>query len=122
MEIGKDDSEYKYLKTTNIDINEYLKYKQAKSTWKADRVDDGTVAGKSVSGSKKEKVVSYINNMNVTYEQKLLLMGQQYKLSKAEQRKLANYINNMDLNQQEKLDLYGKIKGFTVYKNGRVTW
>ena len=122
MELGKDDNEYKYLKTTNIDINEYLKYKQAKSTWKADRVDDGTVAGKSVSGSKKEKVVSYINNMNVTYEQKLLLMGQQYKLSKAERARLANYISGMNLSSSGRMDLYSKMKGFTVYKDGRVSY
>ena len=35
---------------------------------------------------------------------------------------IANYINGLKMTRKEKLDLYGSLKGFTVYKDGRVTW
>lgn len=118
--VSDDDEVYKALKKTKVNMKEYLKYKEA--NLKADRVDDGTVDGKAVSGSLKAKKVEYINNMNITYEQKLLLMGKDYKLSTQERSYVANYINGLKMTRKEKLDLYGSLKGFTVYKDGRVTW
>lgn len=120
MDLGKKDTTYQQLKSTKVKIDEYLKYKEA--NLKADRVDDGTVDGKAVSGSLKAKKVEFINNMNITYEQKLLLMGKDYKLSTQERSYIANYINGLNMTRKEKLDLYGSLKGFTVYKDGRVTW
>lgn len=120
MDLGKNDTTYQQLKSTRIKIDEYLKYKEA--NLKADRVDDGTINGKAVSGSLKAKKVAFINNMNITYEQKLLLLGKDYKLSTQERRYLANYINGLKMTGKEKLDLYGSLKGFKVYKDGRVTW
>ena len=68
------------------------------------------------------KVYNYVNSMNITYNQKLLLLGMQYNLTSTEKTKLANYVNSMKLKKQEKLDIYEKLSGFTVYKDGRVTW
>ena len=111
---------YKALKKTNINMKEYLRYKQA--DLKADRYDDGTVSGKAINGTAKAKKVAFINNMNITYEQKLILMGSQNKLSNAERERVAYYINSLNMSQKEKMKVYGKMKGFTVYKDGRVTW
>ena len=111
---------YKALKKTNINMKEYLRYKQA--DLKADRYDDGTVSGKAINGTAKAKKVAFINNMNITYEQKLILMGSQNKLSNAERERVAYYINSLNMSQADKMKLYGKMKGFTVYKDGRVTW
>lgn len=110
---------YDSLKDT-IDIKEYLKYKQ--QDFESDKLDDGTLNGKSVSGSAKQKVYNYINGMNISYEEKLILIGSKYKLTNAERKKLAQYINTLSLSKQKKLELYGKMKGFTAYKDGRVTW
>jgi hypothetical protein len=115
-----DDYVYQALKKTNINMKEYLRYKQA--DLKADRTDDGTVKGKTISGTAKAKKVAIINSMNITYEQKLLLMGSEYKMSTEERQRVAYYINSLNMAQKDKLELYGKMKGFTVYKNGRVTW
>ena len=118
--INSKDSLYDIMKNTNINVNEYLKYKMQE--FESDKEDDGTTKGKTVSGSKKDKVVDYINNMNISYNQKLLLTGTQYKLTNNERQELAQYINGLNISKSDKLDIYEKLKGFTVYKNGRVTY
>ena len=119
--IGEDDDLYNnVMKKSNIDMTEYLKYKTQEFV--SDKKDDGTIDGKSISGSKKKKVLNYINNMSskVTYEQKLLLAGTQYKLSNAERAEVAKYVNSLNIKKDEKLDIYKKLQGFTVYKNGTI--
>ncbi len=109
------------LKKCNIDINEYLKYEL--QDFESDKKDDGTTSGKSISGSKKKKVYSYVNSMNITKDQKLILLGTQYKLSNSERTELANLINKLpNTTKNEKIKLYEKMQGFTVYKNGTIKW
>ena len=117
---NKNDVTYDIISKSGINIKEYLKYKQQE--FESDKKDDGTTTGKTVSGSKKTKVYNYVNNMNISYNQKLLLLGLQYNLTSEEKTKLANYVNNMNVSKQDKLDIYEKFSGFTVYKDGRVTW
>lgn len=114
------DTQYDIMQETGIDIKEYLKYKQ--QDFESDRKDDGTVNGKAISKSKQKKEYEYVNNMKITYNQKLILLGMQYSLTSGEKTKLANYVNEMNLNKKEKLEVYEKLKGFKVYKDGRVTW
>lgn len=118
--IGKDDSLYGIMKESNIDSTEYLKYKSQK--FESNKKDDGTTTGKTISGSKKNKVYEYVNNMDITYNQKLLLLGTQYSLTSAEKTKLAHYINDMNISKKRKMEIYDKISGFTVYKDGRIKW
>ena len=114
------DTQYYIIEESGIDIKEYLKYKQ--QNFESDRKEDGTINGKAISKSKQKKEYEYVNNMKITYNQKLILLGMQYSLTSGEKTKLANYVNDMKLNKKEKLEVYGKLKGFKVYKNGRVTW
>nr|DAU93975.1 MAG TPA: Large polyvalent protein associated domain 38 [Caudoviricetes sp.] len=125
--INTDDDTYKILNkldnSKNI-INQYLDYLQ--TDLKADREDDGTNSGKAVSGSKKQKVYYYINSIeskNMSYIQKLYLAGINTTLSSADKKKLFNLINeSSSLSKSEKLEAFSKLQGFTVYKNGKVTW
>lgn len=118
--IGEDDDNYNnILKKTNIDINEYLKYKQQKL--ESDKKDDGTLKGKPIANSKKDKTYNYINSMNINYDSKLLLLGMQYKLTTSEREKVVKIIDNLpDTSKNEKLEIYDKMQGFTVYKNGTI--
>ena len=118
--LGKDDSLYSIMKESNIDTTEYLKYKSQK--FESNKKDDGTTTGKTISGSKKNKVYEFVNNMDITYNQKLLLLGTQYSLTSQEKTKLAHYINNMNISKKRKMEIYDKISGFTVYKDGRIKW
>ena len=111
---------YPLLKKSGIDIDEYMKYLQ--QDFKSDKKDNGTTSGKTVAGSAKRKTYEYVNNMNISYEQKLLLLGTQYKLNNAERTKLYNYVKTLDYSQEEMQKVFEKLQGFTVYKDGRVTW
>lgn len=118
---GKDDDVYnRVLSKNGIDINEYLKYKTQKFT--SDKKDDGTLQGKTITNSKKNKVYNYVNNMKLSYENRLVLLGQQYKLGTQEREDLFNYINNTNMNTDEKLKIFDKMQGFTVYKNGTIEY
>lgn len=119
--IGTQDELYStVMKNTDINITEYLNYKTQE--FSADKKDDGTVDGKSISGSKKKKVYAYVNNMKITGNQRLLLLGTQYKLTNSERQALAQYVKSLNITNKEKLAIYDKLQGFTVYKDGRVTF
>ena len=111
-------STYDIMKKAGLNINEWLKYEQQE--FENDKKDDGTLKGKSVKNSGKEKMINYINSTNMTYEQKLLLTGTGYTLSNSERRTLINYVNNMDTDYSTKIKIFSKIKGITVYKNGQL--
>ena len=121
--VGKSDDFYSnVLKESNININEYLKYKQQK--FESDREDDGTLEGKTVTNSKKKKVYNYVNGMNITYNQKLLILGKQYKLSDSEQKKLYQYINTIPgQTSDEKLEIFKMYtNNFQIYKDGTMSF
>ena len=112
---------YYIIKDTGLNINSYLKYKLAESNGEflLDKEYDGTVNGKSISGSKKEKVLNYINSIEgATYTQKLILAGLEYSLSDYEKSQIVNYIDSLDKTEKEKLDILSNFKGFTIYKDG----
>lgn len=119
--IGKDDNLYNVMKLTEIDITEYLKFKN--QDFKSDKEDDGTLNGKTVSGSKQKKVIEYLNSMDITGNQRLLLYSiSGYKTTSNQKEQLINYIDKLDLDKSDKVKLYSKLSGFTVYKNGIVEW
>lgn len=112
---------YKALKETNIDINQYLKYQQQE--FESDKEDDGTVNGKTITNSKKSKVYEYVNSNISGYNNRLLILGSQYKLSKNEREEIYKIINTLpNTSKEERMQLYGKMKGFKVYKDGTVSF
>lgn len=120
---GKKDNLYNsILSKDNIDINEYLNYKLQE--FESDTEDDGALTGKAISGSKKEKMYNYVNDMNITENQKIAILGKQYKLNRQEQTKLYNYINSIKgQNKDEKLEIFKKYsKNFTIYKDNTMNF
>lgn len=118
--LSTEDKKYPIVKTTNIDIIQYLQYKLADANGKfdSDKKDNGTVKGKSIRGSGDQKRWQYIENMNITYTQKLILYGLECTPSNKEQTQIVNYINSLPKTQQEKLEMLSKFQGFTIYKDG----
>lgn len=118
--IGLNDSLFNTIKSSGMNMDNYLEYK--KQNFESDKEDDGTVKGKSQK-NKKDKVVKYLNSMNITGQQRLLLYASQgYSTSNSQKKELVNYISNLDLNLQDKLDLFNKFSGFEVYKNGQIKY
>lgn len=119
--LGKEDDLYNnILAKDNININEYLNYKLQK--FESDKEDDGTVKGKSIKGSRPKKLYDYVNNMNITKNQKLAIIGTQCKLDRNEQRELYNYINNIPgQTQKERLEMFSKYSSnFIVNKDNTI--
>lgn len=115
---GKDDKLYNNIKNSNIDINQYLTYKIQESEDKF--LADKDSNGKSISGTAKKKVYDYVNSNITGYNNKLLLLGQKYKLTKSEQENLAKYINQISNNSSERNSLFEYYsKNFTI-KDGKV--
>ena len=123
--LGKEDKKYQVVKdafTSNgLDITQYLEYKSQEFT--SDTTDDGTVNGKTISGSKKQKVYNYIESMKATYTQKLILSALEYKPTSYSDKKLIiNYVNSLNKTAKEKLEILGQFKGVTIYKNGTYSY
>lgn len=101
--LGKRDNKFNIMKetfTTNgLNTTKYLKYKSQE--FESDK-----------------KVWNYIEQMDITYTQKLLLYGLEYTPSNREQTQIVNYINSLPKTQQEKLEMLSKFQGFTIYKDG----
>lgn len=114
--IGSDDENYNlFYSKTGMNINEYLKYKKESSSTGSlvsDKDEDGNV----ISGSKKQKVYDYINKMNLTYQQRLALLGSQYKLQENERNDLIQYIFDTISESSERISILDKYKSKQGFK------
>ncbi|MDD7753818.1 MAG: hypothetical protein PUJ51_04855 [Clostridiales bacterium] len=119
--LGKKDTKYDIVKGSftgsGLNMSKYLQYKAQE--FKADKKDDGTVNGKSITGSKKDKVFDYINSIKgATYTQKLILYALEYRPRNASDREIVeNYVRNMpNRTVKEKLEIMSKFAGVTLNK------
>ena len=115
------DVKYDIIKSSGLDINEYLKYRleKSKGTFDSDKKDDGTINGKTISGSAKKKVYNYVEGMKATYMQKILLYGLDYTPSKSDKETIVNYISSIQgKSNQEKLDMLDEFSWIQINKNG----
>ena len=120
---SKTDEKYDILKTiNNFNIESYLEYKLASSNeeFKADRKDDGTLSGKTISGSAKNKKFNYISNMeNTPYMQKAILFGLESTPNNSDKAKIVNYITSLSgKTNKEKLEMLEQFSWITIYKDG----
>lgn len=110
--LGKDDSLYNNFLSKNININEYLRYK----------VEDGNEKFKSdEEKSAKQKRLEYVNNPNNVkgYNNRLAILGKEYKLNRKQQTELRNLIEEI-VSEENRLEVYKKYsKNFTI-EDGKV--
>jgi hypothetical protein len=97
-----------------IDFNEYLKY--AAQTIVADKDSDG----KSISGSKKAKVISAVNKLSLSIPQKAMLIRKEYSSFRDYNNDIVSYVSSLDLDYQEKTEILKELH-MTV-KDNRVYW
>lgn len=85
LDIG--DSEMAFLWDTDqgyeaheygISMDKYIEFKANVGDIKADK----NAAGKSISGSRKKKIIEYLNDLGLTYEEYLYLLGTEYDTTK----------------------------------------
>lgn len=122
----------KSILNSNISMKSYLDLKSRIKDIKGNIDLKSNVEGKTISGSKKKKVLKEINNTKgLTKEQKLLtayLEG--YSITTGDfagyttysSRKIVfDYVNSLKISIDEKRDILDKA-GYKIYKNGRIGW
>ena len=103
-------------------VGGYEKYKSYSSELydiKADKDENG----KSISGSRKEKVIDYINNLeDADYGERLILFKSEYNADDTYNYEIIDYLNSREDITYEEMETILKELGFTVKSDGTVTW
>lgn len=104
------------INAIGIDFDSYLDYEYQSFT--ADKDENG----KTISGSKKQKVFDYINSMDIDFEQKLILAKLQYNSYDEYNYYIVDYLNNNDdISYEDEVYILKKL-GFTVDDRGNIYW
>jgi hypothetical protein len=88
----------------------------------ADIESDKDKLGNAISGSKKKKVVDYINSLNADYGEKIILFKSAYKSDDTYNYDIIEYLNSRDDISYDEMAAILKELGFTVKSDGTVTW
>lgn len=99
-----------------IDFDSYLDLQAQNFT------ADKNIYGKTINGSKKNKVYNYINNLNMPYEQKIMLAKLEYKSDDTYNREIIDYLNNDNSISYQDMTEILKAMGFKVDEYGNITW
>ena len=105
-------------KAISSDVTEYRRYAKDIYNLSADKDEEG----KSISGSKKQKVIDYINNLNLDYGAKIVLFKSQYPADNSYNRDIVEYLNSRDdITYSEMVTILRELE-FTVLNDGTVQW
>lgn len=109
---------YTVSKAIASDVVKYREYVKDLDDIKADKDENG----KSISGSRKEKVIAYINNLDADYGEKIIMFKSVYNADDTYNNDIVEYLNNRtDISYEETVTILREL-GFTVHSDGRVTW
>lgn len=78
--------------------------------------------GKSISGSRKTKVIDYVNGLDCDYGMKIILFKSEYPADDTYNYDIIDYLNDRDDISYEEMETILKELGFNVDANGNVTW
>ncbi len=96
------------LVQSNIPIKEYIKFNS--ETFESDYYTNG----KTVPNSRKNKVIKYINSLNLSIPQKAMLIKMEYSSFKQYDNQIVKYVNNIHCSSYDKKVILKTI-GFTSY-------
>jgi hypothetical protein len=78
--------------------------------------------GKSISGSRKEKVQAYINDLDADYYTKIILWKSEYTSDDTYNQEIIDYLNSRDdISFEETIAILRKL-GFDVTDDGDISW
>lgn len=111
----KNPEKYAFAKSVG-GYSAYQTYSDALYDIKADKDE----SGKSINGSRKEKVLNYINNLDADYYTKIILWKSEYPSDDNYNREIVDYINNRsDLSYEDKVAVLAEL-GFRVTADGQI--
>lgn len=109
---------YELSRAVANDVITFRKYASELYEIKADKDENG----KSINGSRKEKVIDYINNLDADYGEKIILFKMEYNADDTYNYDIIEYLNGRDDISREEMESILKELGFIVHSDGRVTW
>lgn len=96
----------------------YKTYSKALNKLEADKDSNG----RSISGSRKKKVVDYINSLDIDDGEKYILYKKEYKSDNSYNYEIIEYLNGReDISYAEKKSILESLD-FDVEENGNVSW
>lgn len=110
----------KYLvsRAVSDDLFVYRGYTDALNDIKADKDADG----KSISGSRKDKVVDYLNELDLDYGAKIILLKSEYPSEDSYNYDIIDYLNEREDITAEDMTVILTQLGFKVTSDGTITW
>ena len=97
----------------------------AYKTYSSDLYDihaDKDENGKSINGSRKEKVLDYINNLDADYYEKIILFKSEYNADDTYNNEIIDYLNEReDISYKEMVAILKEL-GFNVDSKGNISW
>jgi predicted nucleotidyltransferase len=108
----------KYAVATAItDYKTYKIYSKNIYELKSDKDEDGN----SISGSRKAKVISYVNGLDLSIPQKAMLIRQTYSSFDDYNDEIVNYVSNLNIDYDTKKTILEALD-MKVYADGSVGW
>lgn len=99
-------------------FNSYVTYYEAMNDISADK----DASGKSITGSRKEKIIDYVNSLDIDYGMKIILFKSEYKADDTYNYDILDYLNSRDdLTYEEIVTILTELD-FTVDAQGNVYW
>jgi hypothetical protein len=115
---SKNPEKFTMSKAISSDLVTYRKYVSEMYDIKADKDEDG----KSISGSRKDKVVEYINSLDADYGEKIILFKSEYPADDTYNYDIIDYLNSRDDISYSQMETILKELGFTVDSKGNIYW
>ncbi len=78
--------------------------------------------GKSINGSRKKKVIEYIDNLDADYGEKIILFKSEYNADDTYNYEIIDYLNGRDDISRDEMKTILEELGFKVDSNGYITW
>ena len=100
---------------SNIPFNDYLDYASQKFT--ADKDDEG----KTIKDSRKDKVISYVNSLNLSIPQKAMLIRKEYSTFNDNNEDIISYVDSLNISYEEKVKMLIDLD-MKVNLDGSISW
>ena len=115
---SKNPEKHLVSKAITDDFEAYQTYTKALS----DITSDKDANGKTITNSRKTKVVNYLNSLDIEYGAKLILFKSEYNADHTYNYEIIDYLNSRDDISYSEMETILKELGFTVDAKGNIYW
>ena len=117
-DIIENPDKYAFSKAISRDVVKYRQYVGELYDIKADK----DANGKSINGSRKEKVIDYINGLDAEYGEKIILFKSEYPADDTYNHEIVEYLNDRsDISYFQMVAILEELD-MKVHADGTVTW